>query len=154
MRYTNSEEDMVEIVNDGFLKIFKELYAFKPVYGNEEIALKGWIKRIMINTAIDYYRKYHKQQMMLNGKEDAALMLTDNSETSLDKMSYDEVIKIVQKLSPMYRAVFNLYVIDGLSHEEISKHLGISVGTSKSNLSKARMNVKKMLEQTNERVYE
>ena len=154
MRYTNSQDEMVEIVNDGFLKVFRELHAFKPVYSNEEISLKGWIKRIMINTAIDYYRKYHKHHQLVDSSEDAGTVIKDHSETSLDKLSYEEILKTVQKLSPAYRLVFSLYVIDGLSHDEISKQLGISVGTSKSNLSKARINLKKMLAHANSIVYE
>jgi len=146
MRYTNSQDDAVEMVNDGFLKVFKELYNFKPVFENEEISLKGWMKRIMINTAIDYYRKYNKNQLQIAGHEDAANNITYKGETAVDKLSYDEVLELVQQLSPAYRTVFNLYVIDGLSHDEIAGQLGISTGTSKSNLAKARMNLQKMLE--------
>ena len=139
----------MEIVNDGFLKIFKEMHSFKPVFENEEISLKGWMKRIMINTAIDYYRKYNKHQFLLDGHEDAAAYVPHRGETSLDKISHEEILKLIKKLSPGYRMVFNLYVIDGLSHDEIGKQLGISSGTSKSNLAKARMNLQKMLAQRN-----
>jgi RNA polymerase sigma factor (sigma-70 family) len=149
MRYTNNQDDAVEMVNDGFLKVFRELYNFKPVFENEEISLKGWMKRIMINTAIDYYRKYNKNQLQIAGHEDAANNIAYKGETSVDKLSYDEILELVQQLSPAYRTVFNLYVIDGLSHDEIAGQLGISSGTSKSNLAKARMNLQKMLEKRN-----
>lgn len=144
-KYCHQDEEMIEIVNDGFLKIFKELHNFKPVFDDEEIALKGWMKRIMINTAIDHYRKYRKHQLMIDQNEHKTETLAYNGETSLDKISYDEILKAIKNLSPAYRTVFNLFVIDGLSHEEISKQLNISVGTSKSNLAKARMNLQKLL---------
>ncbi|MDE3235270.1 MAG: sigma-70 family RNA polymerase sigma factor [Bacteroidota bacterium] len=149
MRYANNEEDTIEMVNDGFLKIFKELHAFKPVFSNEEVSLKGWMKRIMVNTAIDHYRKYYKRQLLIDAREDKAISVAQHGESSIDKLSYEELLKVVQQLSPGYRAVFNLYVIDGLSHEEISAELGISVGTSKSNLAKARVNLQKMLQSMN-----
>ena len=146
---------MIEIVNDGFLKIFKELHGFKPVFENEEISLKGWIKRIMINTAIDHHRKYHKQQQMSGSENETALDKTAyKSETALDKLSYDEIMQKVKSLSPVYRTVFNLHVIDGLTHEEIAAKLGISVGASKSNLFKAKLNLKKMLEPNHSVMYE
>ena len=69
-------------------------------------------------------------------------------------MSYKEILELVQMLSPTYRTVFNLFVLDGYKHEEISKELNISVGTSKSNLAKARINIQKMLQQKNVKLYE
>ncbi|MFX8723682.1 RNA polymerase sigma factor, partial [Acinetobacter baumannii] len=83
----------------------------------------------MINTAIDHYRKYRKHQLMIDQNEHKTETLAYNGETSLDKISYDEILKAIKNLSPAYRTVFNLFVIDGLSHEEISKQLNISVGT-------------------------
>ena len=80
--------------------------------------------------------------------------LADETETSIDKMSFREILEVVQRLSPTYRAVFNLYVIDGYKHWEIAKQLKISVGASKSNLSKARMNIKKMLLEADIKFYE
>ncbi len=146
---------MIEIVNDGFMKVFKELHSFKPVFEDEEISLKGWIKRIMINTSIDHHRKYHKQQLMSGSENETAIEKSAyKSETALDKLSYDEIMQKVKSLSPVYRTVFNLHVIDGLTHEEIAVKLGISVGASKSNLFKAKLNLKKMLEPNNTVVYE
>jgi RNA polymerase sigma-70 factor (ECF subfamily) len=155
MRYAYTKDDMNEIVNDGFLKIFKELHTFKAVFDDKEISLKGWIKRIMINTSIDHHRKYHKQKMMSGSQDETAIEKTEyHSETALDKLSYEEIMKKVHSLSPVYRTVFNMHVIDGLTHEEIASQLGISVGTSKSNLFKAKANLKKMLESQNSIVYE
>lgn len=152
MRYAHTEDDAMEIVNDGFLKIFRELASFKPRYEDVEASLKGWIKRIMVNTAIDHFRKNHRFQMNIS-IDDNKFHWADETETSLDKMSYEEIIKLVQLLSPVYRTVFNLYVIDGFKHEEIAKKLNISVGTSKSNLAKAKGNIQKMILQRQQSLY-
>jgi RNA polymerase sigma-70 factor (ECF subfamily) len=134
----------MEIANDGFLKIFRELGSFEARYEDVEASLKGWMKKIMVNTSIDHFRKNQKYQMNVS-MDDKLFHLEDNSESSIDKLSYDEIYKVVQQLSPVYRAVFNLYVIDGFKHEEIAKQLRISVGTSKSNLAKAKLNIQKMI---------
>lgn len=144
MRYTHTDDDAMEIANDGFLKIFKELASFQARYEDVEASLKGWMKKIMVNTSIDHFRKNQKYQMNVS-IDDNLFHIEDHAETSIDKLSYDEVYKLVQQLSPVYRTVFNLYVIDGYKHEEIAKQLKISIGTSKSNLAKAKINIKKMI---------
>lgn len=146
MRYAHNDEDAMEIANDGFLKVFKELPSFQARYDDVEASLKGWMKRILVNTAIDHFRKNQKHQSNIS-IDDKLFHLADHGETSVDKLSYEELYKVVQQLSPVYRAVFNLYVIDGFKHEEIAKHLNISVGTSKSNLAKARLNIQKMIQE-------
>ena len=143
----------MEIVNDGFLKIFKKLSSFQARYEDIEGSLKGWIKRIMLNTAIDHFRKNNKYLMKVDMGE-KVLNIPDETEDSIDKMSYDEIYKVIQQLSPMYRTVFNLYIIDGFKHEEIARQLNISVGTSKSNLAKAKINIQKMLQQARRGLYE
>jgi RNA polymerase sigma-70 factor (ECF subfamily) len=153
MRYCNRQDDGEEIVNDGFLKVFKALHSFNPQYTNVEASLKGWMKRIMINTAIDYLRK-NNQRFLVAEIFDNHFSIADETETSIDRMTYKEIIAIVQKLSPVYRTVFNLFVIDGYKHEEIAQQLKISVGASKSNLSKARLNIKKMLQEADLNYYE
>ena len=153
MRYCKNADDAIEIVNDGFLKIFRSLGTFNPHYTDVEASMKGWMKRIMINTAIDHIRK-NNQRFLVAEIFDNHFNIEDETETSIDKMSYDEIIAIVQKLSPVYRAVFNLYVIDGYKHEEIAEQLDISVGASKSNLSKARTNLIKMLQEAEIKHYE
>jgi len=153
MRYAPNNDDAMEIVNDGFLKIFKKLSSFEARHEDMEGSLKGWIKRIMLNTAIDHFRKNNKYLMKVD-MGDKVLSIPDETETSVDKMSYDEIYKLIQKLSPMYRTVFNLYVIDGFKHEEISRQLNISVGTSNSNLAKAKINIQKMMKQAHRSLYE
>ena len=153
MRYCNNKDDAMEVVNDGFLKIYRELHNFKPAHSNYETSLKGWMKTIFIHTAIDNYRK-NKKNYLVGGMEDTHFEMQDDQETAIDKMSYAEIMEMVQRLSPVYKTVFNLFVIDGFKHEEIAKQLNITVGTSKSNLAKARANIQKMLRESSLKYYE
>jgi RNA polymerase sigma-70 factor (ECF subfamily) len=148
-RYTNNQEDAIEILNDGFLKIFREIHHYKPAYADVVSSFKGWLRKIMIYTAIDHFRKNHKHTMVTE-LDGVMYQFQAVQENALDKLSHEEIIRAIQKLTPGYRTVFNLFVIDGLSHEEISKKLGISVGTSKSNLSKARRQLQNILFKTNQ----
>lgn len=148
-RYTNHEEDATEILNDGFLKVFVEIYRFKPAYTDTVSSFKGWLRKIMIYTAIDHFRKNHKHSMNRELNE-TYMHLPDPEEDSISKISYEEILNAIKFLTPGYRTVLNLFIIEGFSHEEISKELGISVGTSKSNLAKARKQLQKILFQQNE----
>ncbi|WP_127130220.1 RNA polymerase sigma factor [Pseudoflavitalea rhizosphaerae] len=144
-RYTNAQEESEEIVNEGFVKLFKNIHQFDQQRQDDMLlSLKGWFKRILVNTCIDHYRKHHAS---VNGHllTCESETIPDKSETGIDVLSYKEIIEAVRSLSPAYRTVFNLFVIEGMSHEEISKQLGISVGASKSNLSKARDNLRRLL---------
>ena len=138
MRYCHSIDEAKEVVNDGFMKVFTKLEMFQT-----DTSFKAWLRRIMINTAIDSYRRELKHAH--HQDVDGAIVSIDNS--AISNISHDELIAMVQRLTPAYRAVFSLHVIDGYKHEEIAKELGISVGTSKSNLMKARLKLKKMLEE-------
>jgi RNA polymerase sigma factor (sigma-70 family) len=145
-RYTNLQEESEEIMNEGFVKLFKNIHQFDETrQDNTLLSLKGWFKRILVNTCIDHYRKTNSS---INGHvlSHESETIADHSESGLDILAYKEIIEAIRLLSPGYRAVFNLFVIEGLSHEEISKKLGISVGASKSNLSKARDNLRKLLQ--------
>ncbi len=153
MRYSNDYTEAEEIANDGFLKIFKKIDSFEPSYHSYEASFVGWIKKIFIYTAIDQYRK-KKKAYTISLLDDSHQEISEKSASAIDNMSYREIISLVQKLSPTYRTVFNLYVLDGYKHEEIAEQLKISVGTSKSNLAKARHNIQKMLQQTNVKLYE
>jgi RNA polymerase sigma-70 factor (ECF subfamily) len=125
-------------VNDGFMKVFGKIDQY-----HSDSSFKGWIRKIMINAAIDQYRKELKHQHQEPVEMANKAFIEPQAVTDL---SHEELIGLVQKLSPAYRAVFNLYVIDGHTHEEIGKMLNISTGTSKSNLLKARENLRSMLE--------
>ena len=143
-RYVNNQDDALEILNDGFLKIFKEIHHYKPAYKDVVSSFKGWLRKIMVYTAIDHFRKYQKHQLVAS-LDNVVYHVPTVSDDAINKLSYDEIIRAVQDLSPGYRAVFNLFVIEEFSHEEIAGHLGISIGTSKSNLSKARRQLQKIL---------
>jgi RNA polymerase sigma factor (sigma-70 family) len=143
-RYVHNEEEAIEVMNDGFLKIFKELGRFEIRHNNLEASLKAWIRRILINTSVDHLRKQkHRFDMMSGGDFD--LQTAGAGEWPTDRFSHKELLEMIARLSPAYRTVFNLFAIDGYGHDEISQMLGISVGTSKSNLAKARMNLQKMV---------
>lgn len=137
LRYTVNEEEAIEVLNDSFMKVFTKLETFdtgKP--------FQTWFRRILINTAINYFHRNEKHQhhQPLEGSTELAY-----EQHILSQLSYKEIIRLVQQLSPVYRTVFNLYVIDGYPHEEIAEVLQISVGASKSNLSRARANLRVML---------
>jgi RNA polymerase sigma factor (sigma-70 family) len=147
-RYTNKPEDAVEILNDGFLKIFREIHHYHPAYADVVSSFKGWLRKIMVYTAIDHFRKNQKHQIVTH-LDNIGYQVATVNEDGLDKISREEIIRAIQELSPGYRTVFNLFVIEGLSHDEIATHLGISTGTSKSNLSKARRQLQKILYKQN-----
>ncbi len=143
-RYANKQEDAVEILNDGFLKIFREIHHYQPAYADVISSFKGWLRKIMVYTAIDHFRKNQKHQMVTQ-LDNVVYHIPTINEDAIEKLSYEEIIRAIQELSPGYRTVFNLFIIEGLSHDEIARHLGISTGTSKSNLSKARRQLQKIL---------
>jgi RNA polymerase sigma factor (sigma-70 family) len=130
LRYTNSRSEATEVLNEAFMKIFTKLEMY-----DVQKSLKGWIRRILINTSIDYYRQNHRHS---ESEDIDNAVHVSATESTLSNISYNEIINEIQELTPAYRNVFNLYVIDGYKHEEIAEQLGISVGTSKSNLSRAR----------------
>jgi len=148
-RYMTSYESAAEVANDAFVKVFKAFNKFDYQHAsNPEMLLMAWMRRIVINTAIDYIRVLQAQKKhfpitenMWEGREPET--------RSDDQLLYKEMIELVRKLSPSYRAVFNMYVIDGYSHQEIADTLGISVGTSKSNLARARAFLQKYLVKDN-----
>ncbi|WP_317195497.1 RNA polymerase sigma factor [Rufibacter psychrotolerans] len=137
VRYSADVEEAREVLNDGFMKVFTRLAQYDP-----NKPFKGWIRRIMINTALDNYRHnlkhYHAADL------DTSPPVAATADVVSD-LNYEYLMGLIQQLSPAYRTVFNLYVIDGYTHEEIAGMLGISPGTSKSNLSKARANLREVL---------
>ena len=137
LRYSRTREEAIEILNDGFIKIFSKIDKYSP-----GLSFKGWLRKVMINSAIDYFRRNEKHYHSLDISH---VQYESTSETIFDKLSEKEIIAAIQLLPPSYRMVFNLYVIEGFKHEEIANQLNISVGTTKSNLSIARNKLKKIL---------
>ncbi|MFN0202775.1 MAG: RNA polymerase sigma factor [Bacteroidia bacterium] len=138
MRYSNDREEARDVLHEGFMKVFTNLSKFK-----QGTNLGAWIRRIMVNTSIDAYRR--KAKIPDTTEVDNALHESDAYPDAVSSLSADEILALVQKLSSAYRTVFNMYVIDGYSHREIGEALGISEGTSKSNLAKARAKLQKMI---------
>ena len=148
-RYAGNQDDAIEVLNDGFLKVFREIHHYRPAYADVISSFKGWLRKIMVYTSIDHFRKNQKHQVVTQ-LDNVVYEVSSFQDDALDKISYEEIIRLVQLLSPGYRTVFNLFVIEGWSHDEIAAHLGISAGTSKSNLSKARRQLQKILYKHNE----
>jgi RNA polymerase sigma-70 factor, ECF subfamily len=137
LRYSDNEMEAEEVLNDAFMKVFNNLPNFdmaKP--------FRAWFRTILTNTAIDYYRR---------NKHSAAIIPLEVyhddpvEHEGLDMLSNEELLKLVQQLSPAYRTVLMLYAVEGFTHKEIAEKLGISEGTSKSNLSRAREKLSEMM---------
>jgi RNA polymerase sigma-70 factor (ECF subfamily) len=136
-RYANTEDDALDILHDGFIKIFRNIDKYQI-----GTSLAAWINRIIVNTAIDYYRRESRRRVI--DIEDAKNVIFD-SDDIISKISAEEIIELLQKLTPAYRSVFNLYVIEGYSHKELAEVLNITESTSRSNLVKARTKLKELL---------
>jgi len=140
-RYAKNTDDAQDLLQDGFVKVFSHLksYDFKGSF-------EGWVRKIMVNTAIDFYRK--NKGIYFIEDEDGFILETSRVESAdsiYSNFGVDEIMNSIQQLSPVYKTVFNMYVIDGYSHKDIAEHLNISEGTSKSNLSKAKHNLQEQL---------
>jgi RNA polymerase sigma factor (sigma-70 family) len=143
-RYSNDEQEANALVNDSFLKLFTHIDVCKLDKSTNMLnSFKGWFKKIIVNTCIDRYRSTRNSRQH---EVDTPAGIVDQSENGEDKLGYKEIINSVKQLSIAYRTVFNLHVIEGFSHEEIAGMLDISVGTSKSNLSKAKERLRAILQ--------
>lgn len=137
-RYASSQNEAVDILHDSYVKIFQNIHKYEC-----GTSLPSWMRRIVVNTAIDYYRKEKVRQTEEIIDDRLAGQAISNS--SLSKCTMDEIVAAIKQLSPTYRTVFNLFVVEGYSHKEISEQLGITESTSRSNLAKARMNLQKIV---------
>ena len=151
-RYIYRYDKAVDAVNDGFIKFFTKIEQFK-LSSEEDTGkmLMGYIKRIMINTAIDELRR-GKMMPEIGGIPDYVWDIPDSSENAEQLILYKELIVLIKELAPQYRSVFNLYVIDGYNHLEIADLLNIPVGTSKSCLSRARILLQNNIKKTEDAV--
>jgi len=137
LRYSCDIDEAKDFLHDGFIKVFEKIINFKHTG-----SLEGWIRRIIINNTIDTLRKKNKMTMDYE-RQDVLEGMFDDSESTIEKIKFDnleaeKIIELIQDLSPAYRTVFNLYIIEDYSHKEIAEMLNISIGTSKSNLAKAK----------------
>ena len=140
-RYAGRPSDAKDLFQEGFIKVFNKIEKF-----DFKGSLEGWIRRIMVNNAIDYYRK-NKNKFAISETLVNAESIPDNEsdEGIFEGITSAELLELVQELTPVYRTVFNLFVLDDYSHAEIADELGVSEGTSKSNLSKAKKNLKRLI---------
>ncbi len=138
LRYSGNVDDANDLLQEGFIKVFKNLLKFRG-----EGSFEGWMRRIFVNTSIEHFRKkiklYNVTEIQENTIEDTDLNI-------LDTLAAKDIITLVNELSPGYKTVFNMYVIEGYSHKEIADMLGITEGTSKSQLARAKGVLKKSLE--------
>lgn len=138
LRYTATREEAKEILHDGFMILFSSPKKYDP-----DQAFKPWFRKVLVNLSINYYKKQLKQvhetgfEFIPESK--------DSQPSALDTMQYEELVLLIHRLPLSYRTVFNLYILDGYSHEEIADMLEISIGTSKSNLSRAREKLRALL---------
>ena len=131
LRYAKNREEAEEVLQEVFLKVFDHIHQFKFAGSFE-----GWMRKIMVNCALQKYRNKTNLHPVIS--IEVAPIENMGNEDIISKLGTKELLKMVQQLPPAYRLVFNLYVFEGLKHREIAAHLGISEGTSKSNLSDAR----------------
>lgn len=137
LRYAVDEHEALDILHEGFLKIFRYIGKYEP-----GTSLQAWLRRIMVNTAIDYYRKKVRRRT-----EDIEEVQQEQTTMpgALDDIGEKEILDAVRQLTPAYRMVFNMYVVEGFSHREIGEALGITESSSRSNLVKARNRLKEIL---------
>ncbi len=140
MRYTQNEEDAVEVLNNGFLKVFMKIQRYDPA----QASLYTWIRTVVINTCLDFIKQ--KARTNQHKELDETVEVYIDAE-AISKMEVSRLLHLVRQLPPATQAVFNLYVVDGYNHKEIGQLLNISDGTSKWHLSEARKILQQMIRQ-------
>ena len=146
LRYANEYNSAQDLLQEGFVKVFRNVEKFRG-----EGSFEGWVRRIFVNTAIEHYRK----QVNLYALHDTeARGYEFYEENALETLKQEDIMKMIQKLSDGYRTVFNLYVIEGFSHKEIGGMMGISEGTSKSQLARARYLLQRMITENTDFVHQ
>jgi RNA polymerase sigma factor (sigma-70 family) len=138
LRYTKNATEAEDILQDGFIKVFRNLHNFR---GNG--CFEGWLKKIISHTAISYFRSASRK--IYSRQTDLNYFIEDNEYSVLDRLAEKDIVNTVTKLPTGYRTIFILYVIEGYSHKEIAGILGCSEGNCKSQLNRSRMHLQKML---------
>lgn len=143
LRYAEDKDEAKDFLHDGYIKVFEKIRYFK-----QSGSFEGWIRKIIVNNTIDILRR-KKRMAFVSDSENDLMKLKEDSEDDLIKLNTintnaELIINLIQELSPAYKTVFNLYVIEEYSHKEIAEMLNISIGTSKSNLAKAKSKLKTM----------
>lgn len=139
MRYANNADDAQDLLQEGFIKVYRNLDKFRA-----EGSFEGWVRRVFVNTSIEHFRRKNNLYSITEKEEN---VIEDADITALDNLAEKDIINLVQELSPGYRTVFNMYVVEGYSHKEIGNILGISEGTSKSQLARAKAILQKKVQE-------
>jgi len=142
LRYCKSKQQAEDALQEGFIKVFLKLKDFKL-----EGSFEGWIRRIMVNTALDTLRKEMKISSNLDAEE--ALSKKESNDVILSQLAAAELMALVRTMPDGYRVVFNMFAIEGFSHQEIAQNLGITESTSKSQYLRARAYLRERLEKDN-----
>lgn len=137
LRYAENRYEASDVLNEGFFKAFTNIEKY-----DQNWPFKVWLSKIMHNASIDYYRTNLKWTQLVGLEKSESII---NERTIDHKLDYEDLLALIQRLPPSYRIVFNLYAVDGYSHEEIAEMTGISASTSRSNLHKARLKLQQML---------
>ncbi len=145
MRYATDRMEAEDMLQNGFIRVFQKMNDYRG-----EGSFEGWVRRIMVHSSIEYYRKHHKMMQ--------AVDMNEGDEPSVDpvvmaNLDAKDLIALIQQLAPGYRMVFNLYAIEGFSHKEIGEIMSISEGASKSQLSRARAILKEQVLKTSNKSY-
>lgn len=138
-RYARDRDDAEDILQDGFVKVFQKIGNF-----DDRGSLEGWIRKIMVNTAIDHIRKQKHQQNQVELNEGITEVIEADV---MDNLEMEALFEVIQKLPPGYRLVFNLYAIEGYSHKEIGDELGITESTSRSQYTRARAMLRQQIQE-------
>jgi len=142
LKYSRNQIDAEDVLQDAFITIFHKIHQYKG-----KGSFEGWLKRIVVNTALQKYREKSPLQLVNSTYE--VEKVEEEIEINEEEISVDFLLELIQQLPDRYRLVFNLYVLDGYSHKEISEMLGTSTGTSKSNLARAKMILREKIEKEN-----
>ncbi len=140
LRYARTHQDAEDIFHEGLMKVYEHIKKFR-----DDGSFEGWIRRIMVNTAIELYRKQSPLSVVIYLEDYKGEPDDKGQAGAIEKIEETELLQMIRKLPPAYRMVFNLYVFEGLKHREIAVKLKISEGTSKSNLHDARAQLQKAL---------
>ncbi|TAE26171.1 MAG: sigma-70 family RNA polymerase sigma factor [Cytophagales bacterium] len=142
LRYTTARDEAMSIVNDSFMKVFATIdrYVF-------ETSFRGWLRRIVVNTALDYYRRSAKYEASTVQLDEAESPLTVSDAGIISQLTAEDILALLAQLPVQYRIVFNLYELEGYSHDEIAGQLGLSVSSSRVYLTRAKEQLGRLVKQ-------
>lgn len=147
MRYATDKMEAEDMLQNGFIRVFQKMGDYRG-----EGSFEGWVRKIMVHSSIEYYRKHHKMLQLVNSDDEEVDQPVNP--VAVANLGANDLMLLIQKLSPGYRIVFNLYAIEGYSHKEIAAIVGITEGASKSQLSRARTILKEQIIKSEGRKYE